>query len=133
MSYRVIDVKRTTKAPNALDLARFQGERLRDHLRDALEHGYHPATGEPRERKGDGKPLGFDDGVLARGLVVKNIGAAKGKARVRIDPPASRRMLLDVRADGQSFIERHEIITTQGVAGDVIRKATAEYMKALRP
>jgi hypothetical protein len=134
MSYRIVEVKRTRALPVAAVLARAQGDALIEWLEFALEAGYHPATGEARPRKGDGKPLGFRTGTLARGLRLQSAGSTKDSARFKVVPPASRSMLDEDRAElgGMSFLGRHEIITTRGRAAEPIAEATDIYMRSLR-
>jgi hypothetical protein len=134
MSYRIVEVKRTRELPVAAVLARKQGDAVIEWLEFALEAGYHPATGEARPRKPDGKPLGYRTGTLARGLRLVGAGASRASASFRIVPPPSRAMLDEDRSElgGMSFLDRHEIITTRGRAAEPIAEATADYMRSLR-
>ncbi len=134
MSYRIVEVKRTRALPVASVLARAQGDALIEWLEFALEAGYHPATGEARPRKGDGKPLGYRTGTLARGLRLQSAGSTKDSARFKVMPPPSRSMLDETRAElgGMSFLDRYEIITTRGRAAEPIAEATDIYMRSLR-
>lgn len=134
MSYRVIEVKRTPALPVAAVLAKRQAEALVVWLRDCLVNGYDPETGEARPRKGDGKPLGYDTGKLARGLRAVSAGATRASARYRVTVSPDRAMLEEARPElgGLSFIEKHNIITTQGRAAEPIAEATEDYMRSLR-
>jgi hypothetical protein len=133
MSYRIVEVRRTREQPVAAVLARKQGEALIKWLSFALTAGYHPETGEARPRKGDGKPLGYRTGALAKGLRLVSVGSDRTSARFKVMPPASRSMLDEDRGEygGLSFIDRHDIITTRGRAAEPIAEATAEYMRSL--
>lgn len=134
MSYRVVEVQRTREVPVAAVLARKQGDALVKWLRDSLINGYDPETGDVRPRKGDGKPLGFDTGRLARGLRLVSAGSTRTSAKFEVRVSPDRVMLEEVRVElgGMSFIERHNIITTQGRAAEPIAEATEEYMRSLR-
>ncbi len=133
MSYRIGEVKRTRELPVAAVLARKQGDALIVWLSFCLTAGYHPATGDARPRKSNGKPLGLDTGTLAKGLRLQSAGATRDSARFKVVPPPSRTMLDEDRPElgGMSFIDRHEIITTRGRAAEPIAEATAEYMRSL--
>lgn len=135
MSYAVkVTVQRRPEIPNASALAKAQGGKVIGYLRDSLINGYKPATGEARERKRDGKPLGYDDGKLANGLRLESAGSTRTHAAFKIRPPASRSMLEEARPEygGLSFIEKHEIITLDGIVQELIEEATADYMRTLR-
>ncbi len=135
MPYTVkVIAPRRPAAPNASALAKAQATAARDHLSAALVNGYVPDTMEARPRKGDGKPLGYDTGKLARGLRVRSAGATRTASAYAIEPGADRKMLTEARPEygGMSFIERFKINTLDGVVQDVIEEATAEYMRSLR-
>lgn len=135
MSYSVkVIAPRTPAVPNATALARAQGNAVIGYLRDSLVNGYVPATGDARERKGDGKPLGYDTGKLARGLRLVSAGSTRTQAAFRITVSADRSMLEEARPEygGQSFIERYQIITLDGIVQELIEEGTADYMRSLR-
>jgi hypothetical protein len=127
-------VERRPAVPNASALAKAQATAVKNYLAQSLVNGYMPATGEARERKGDGKPLGFDTGKLARGLRVVSAGSTRTSAAFAIEPSADRKMLTEVRPElgGMSFIERHQIITLEGIVQELIAEGTDEYMRSLR-
>lgn len=135
MSYSVkVIAPRRPDVPNASALAKAQATVVRDYLEQSLINGYKPATGEARERKPNGKPLGYDTGKLARGLRVRSAGATRTSSAYTIEPGPDRKMLTEPRAElgGMSFIERHEIITLDGIVQELIEEGTAEYMRSLR-
>jgi hypothetical protein len=120
--------------PNASALAKAGATAARDHLSAALVNGYMPDTMEARPRKGNGQPQGVDTGRLAKGLTVRSAGSNRTAAAYAIEPSADRKMLTEARPElgGMSFVERHRIITLDGVVQDVIAEATDEYMRSLR-
>jgi hypothetical protein len=126
--------ERRPAVPNASALAKLQATKVRNYLAESLVNGYMPATGEARPRKGDGKPLGLDTGKLARGLRVVGAGSTRTTAAFGIEPSADRKMLTDVRVElgGMSFIDRHQIITLDGIVQELIAEGTDEYMRSLR-
>lgn len=133
MSYRIVEVRRDSlPIPVAAPLARLQGERVIEFLRESIEGGFDPVDGTDRERKADGKPRGYDTGALARGLRLRSAGSSRTFARFEIVPPTSRSMLDEPRGDdGVSFIDRHRLISIEGRAAELIEEATDDYMRAL--
>lgn len=133
MTYRVVEVKRDRPRLNAAALAKRQAEALIEFLAESIRGGFSPVDGSDRPRKANQKPLGFDTGRLARGLRARSAGSTREKAAYRIDPPADRMILLELTDDGgESFIDRHDLITTQGRAAEVIEEATVAYFAELR-
>lgn len=126
--------RRESFVPIPSALARAQALAARDHLAFALTAGYEPDTMEARPRKGNGKPLGYDTGRLARGMRVRSAGATRLAAAYSIEPGSDRAMLTEARAEygGLSFVERYNIITLDGVVQDVMSEAAAEYMRENR-
>ena len=133
MSYRVVEVKRDRPKLNASALAKRQAEDLIVFLAESIRGGFSPIDGSNRPRKSNQKPLGYDTGRLARGLRARSAGSSRERAAFRIDPPAERMILLELTDDGgASFIDRYDLITTQGRAAEVIEEATAAYFAELR-
>jgi hypothetical protein len=129
-----IVVERRPAVSNPSALAKAQATAVRDHSSQALINGYVPDTMEARERKSNGKPLGYDTGKLARGLRVRSAGATRTSSAFAVEPGPDRKMLTEARPElgGMSFIERHKILTLEGVVQDVIAEATDAYMRSLR-
>lgn len=127
-------VERRPVLPNASAMAKAMATAVRNHLSAALINGYMPDTMEARPRKGDGKPQGYDTGRLAKGLRVRSAGSTRTTAAYAIEPGADRKMLTEARPElgGMSFIERHKIITLDGVVQDVLEEGADEYMRSLR-
>lgn len=128
-----LTVKRRRGRIDAATLVRAQAGRVLPYLRQALRDGFVPEDGSARPRKGDGKPLGFDDGVLANGLYAAPVHTTRHRASIEIRVPSARRMLTEPRADGQSFIARHKILTADGRVGELINDATREYLDTVDP
>lgn len=128
-------VKLTVKKRRGIDpreLVRRRAAAVIGYLRESLINGYRPADGEARPRKADGKPLGFDTGRLARGLRMSSLQSTRTRASVRIMPPASRSMLAEPTGeDGLSFLARHQILTVDGLARELLDEATADYLKEI--
>ncbi len=133
VTIRVV-VERRPELPNAAALAKAQSTAARDYLAQSLINGYDPATGEARERKGDGKPRGYDSGRLARGLRVRSAGSTRTMAAYAIEPGADRQMLTELRPEygGMSFIEKFGVITLDGIVQELIAEGTDTYMRSLR-
>ncbi len=127
-------VERRPAIPNPSALAKAQATAVRNYLAQSLVNGYDPATGDARERKGDGKPRAYDTGKLARGLRVRSAGSTRTAAAYAIEPGADRKMLTEARPEygGLSFIEKYGIITLDGIVQELIAEGTDEYMRSLR-
>lgn len=118
------------KARRKLDarvLVKRIGDAVADHLGDSLIEGVRPDTGAARERKADGKPRGYDTGLLARGIHATAPTGGLANARCTVVVPVSRRMLAE-SSGGESFISKHGIFTTEGKAGAVIDAAVSAYI-----
>jgi hypothetical protein len=132
VSYKIVEVVRDPlPVPAAAPLARKQGEAVIAFLRESIRGGFSPIDGEDRERKGDGKPRGYDTGRLADGLRLRSAGSTRYSAKFEIAPPSDRAMLSEPGEDGLSFIDRHELISVEGRAAELIDEATEIYMLEL--
>jgi len=133
VSYRIVEVRRAAlPIPVAAPLARRQAEALLPFLSESIRGGFSPIDGSDRERKADGKPRGFDTGRLADGLRIRSAGSTRTSAKYEIVPPADRAFLAEPGEDGgESFIDRHDLISVEGRAAELIDEATEIYMLEL--
>lgn len=109
---------------DARKLVEVQAKAVVQYLGDSLVNGYRPADGEARPRKGDGKPLGYRTGVLARGLRIVDQGQTRARASVRIEPPldTGRRIFVSKNPD---------VITLDGLVDEVRLEAVDDYLRQL--
>lgn len=132
MSYKIVEVRRDELPIHvAAVLARRQGNAVIEFLRESIRGGFSPIDGSDRERKADGKARGFATGRLAVGLRLRSAGSTRFSAKFEIVPPADRAMLSEPGEDGQSFIDRHDLISVEGRAAELIDEATDAYMLEL--
>ena len=117
-----VTVKRKRKGPDARELVTVMADAAASYLGESLVNGYRPADGAARPRKGDGKPLGYDTGLLSRAIKPQTLHNTRARARVQIRGPESRR----------HFLEGHEdVITLDGIVSDEMDAAADEYLKGL--
>lgn len=106
---------------NTRELAQVQAEAARDYLQESLVNGYRPADGAARPRKGDGKPLGFDTGVLSRSLRVQPVHTTRNRSVVKITAPNKYVHFLRKQDD---------VLVLDGIVKDEMDFAAREYLES---
>jgi hypothetical protein len=123
ISVRITSKKKRGRL-DARELVTRMATAARDYLSESLINGYRPADGAARDRKPDGKPMGFDTGELARGLRLVDAHKTRNRATVRIVGPESR----------NPFLAKHDdVITLNGIAADEMDRAVADYLEEIDP
>lgn len=112
-------VKHDKRELDARELARAEADAVAAHLRDSLADGVSPVDGSARPRKGDGKPLGVNTGLLSRNIKVLDVRGTEQRATATIVTPNSRYPFLDKHTD---------ILTLEGRADEVRREAANKYL-----
>lgn len=91
-----------------------------DKIRESLREGFDPTTGAPRDRKGDGKPLGYNTGRLAEGIGITGIHGDANRASTKIVPPPDRVAYVEANPD---------VLTAGGLVGEAIQEAAEKYVR----
>jgi hypothetical protein len=121
MALRAKIVKRPSADPrlDARVLVSRVGDVVAHHLSRSLVVGVSPIDGKPRTRKSDGRPRGYDTGLLADGIEVERVTGSASRARATIGAPRSRIFFL---------IKFDDVLTFDGHSDDRAKQAVTDYL-----
>jgi hypothetical protein len=122
MPYQVkVVVKNRRGLVDSRAFVEVQAKAAADYLSQSLVDGIRPEDGEPRPRKGDGKPLGFDTGLLARSIAKpKRVYTTRKRSQVMIRGASSRAHFVQKQGD---------VLTLAGIVKDKMDQALREHME----
>ena len=117
-----LEIKIDIDRPDARELVGRGANAAIDVIRQSLIDGVTSDSGQPRPRKADGKPRGYNTGKLANGLTITTVSGGERVASTRVIPPADRAGWVASQGD---------VITGAGRVGEALQGVVDEYTEGL--